>query len=353
MISSECSSHFKAAYNDYQSAEKQKRTEQENKRNSFNHHNDHYRYQRHNHNKNEDKLNKVIRRFSQIPTIINQEDEVSANKDDKENEKDNIDIFDYYEGSRNGHGKNQISPNDVPVLWKKDRRHSAGFLSPLHLNELNKKHLRKTSNPEGFEGLRELSSRLQVERTSEASKIGFDSDYGGSDDDNDEENKEDADNVFLSTDTDRDVDTTKLSPQSNNLLERRRRLSTDYTSSNDKLITTLTVHNSPLKVNRRLSVDNFLSLNKIPAIPKMKRLSKKPSCPTLPKIKSEFLINQTAKETGKTKTRLEAERRSSNLMLSPKLQHRGTDTSEYFTQTGKRKTSLIMERKPRRASRII
>ena len=360
MISSECSSHFKTAYNDYKSAEKQIKANQEtNKQKSFNHHNENHQslyHHDHHSNINGDKLNKVIRRFSQIPTIVNQDDDTKPNNDENNYEKDNVDIFDYHERSRDVHVKKKASLNEVPELWKRDRRHSSGFLSPIHLNSLNKKHLRKTSNPESFEVLRELSSRLQVERTSGQGKMGFDSDYGGSDDDNDDyENDDDTDNAFLSPDADHNLDSMRLSPQSGKLLERRRRLSTDNTT--DRLTTLSVKKKNPPKSNRRLSVDNFVSSNTLPTH-KIERLSKKPSYPTLPKIKSEFLVNQATEQTH-NKTRPERERRSSLFMSSSKLKHYSSrenlnsGTLEYSSQTGKRKTSLIMEGKMRRASRII
>ena len=251
---------------------------------------------------------RITKKTSIIPVIIQDE------RDQPQHDVFFDEPGEYDQDLENGQGRNDkpLSSCDVPKLWKKDMRDrrtsiNSVFLSPNHMDRLNKKHRKDSLNPEGFEELRLLSAQLQDQRRSVASSIG-DSDFSGSqspfsDDDDDED-----DDVIVN------IAEMNLSPKSNVLLERSRRLSSTgeppQFNQNPKTTTKKTTKEDKSSMkSRRMSVDNFLSPNnnnysnsnkrnttkkqrRISMITKSSSSSKNTTTTIFPKIESGYIVNQ-------------------------------------------------------------
>ena len=277
-IASECSSHFKAAYHDYR---KEDYTYSEDASSS-----EKSRSQSHlpppqskrNYSQSESSTISGTA-LETIPTIVNQSviphDDVFQNLGGTEEDEDQQPRTDQ-----------PLNSCDVPNFWKKDirRKSNVEFLSPIHMDRLDKQHQKLSPNPDSFTGLRQLSARLQDQRR--LSRDRFDSDFSQS-------TGSDGEGEDVVEDEIIDFSNLNLSPRSNMLLQRRRLL--DITGND--------VHKEPgnprqeqnnissLK-DRRMSVDNFLSPPKqnLRGRRKLSMITKKTS---LPKIElGGYIINQ-------------------------------------------------------------
>ncbi|XP_066923639.1 uncharacterized protein [Clytia hemisphaerica] len=305
MISSECSSHFIAAYHDLQQSswEPSINDQQASKDGDGA-----IRKQ-----SKDEVINGavMIKNIENIPVIIG---DLKTTNQNPQREESTDDVFDSDEDTSSR--KDQpLASCDVPSFWKKDMRDrrtsiNADFLSPIRMDRLDRSHRRASLNPEGFQGLRVLSAQLQDQRSnassrSENSVMGFDSEYGGSQSNDSSDNESEPEDK---------IDFQNITPQSNALLQRRRRLSGVDPPPDPKM---LTAHQSkvgalkPPLTNRRMSVDTYMGMNeKTDNSRPSRRFSVMTKKTNLPKIETGgYLVNQNTLKTGSV--RPVPERRSS------------------------------------------